>query len=158
MKFALSSILFMVLGVAAADESPSYPIDERFRELESKLTENTHACEERSNGGGRTCETSERQKLERSYPFRGSRQYVRQYYLPQDTKALLTKRDELRSQQKTARSQQDFWIDSPRPAGELTKEMLSFELGLIENELEVRKRKGKNALRDATRDLKRVLN
>lgn len=147
----------LVCWMCSAQAEDSYPVDERFRELETKLTENTHECVERSSGG-RQCATSERQKLERSFPFRGTRQYVRQYYLPQDTKQLLRTRDELRTSQGRARSQQDFWVDAPRPAGELTKEMLSFELGLIEKELETRKRKGRTELRNATRDLKRVLN
>lgn len=149
-------ILVFCMSVTAQAED-AYPVDERFRELETKLTENAQECLERSSGG-RQCATTERQKLERSFPFRGTRQYVRQYYLPQDTKQLLRIRDELRTSQERARSEHDFWIETPRPAGELTKEMLSFELGLIEKELDTRKRKGRTELRNATRDLKRVLN
>lgn len=158
MRLAGTAVLCMFLTAAAADEPPAYPIDERFRDLEIKLSENAKACVEHSDAGGPYCERSERNKLERRFQFRGTREYVRQYYLPQDTKELLTTRDELRDQQKAARSQKDYWVDSPRPPGELTKEILSFELNLVDKELENRKRKGRNAIRDATRDLKRVLN
>jgi len=143
---------------AEAESDPkAFPTDERLRDLELKLHENVQTCIKRSSGGGPYCDTSERQRLERSFPFRGTRQYVRQYYLPLDTKSLFKTRDELRETSKVARSERDYWVDTPRPAGELTKEMLQAELTLVDKELDVRKRKGKNAMRDLTRDLERMV-
>lgn len=144
---------------AQASETTEYPIDDRQKSLELKIQENVTLCIERSPGSRAiNCEAIERQRLERECPFRGTRQYVRQYYLPLETQELLKVRDELKKQQPLARSQRDFWVDAPRPAGELTKEVIGAELGQIATELEQRKRKGQNAFRNMERDLKRVLN
>jgi hypothetical protein len=149
-----AAALLLIGWGSAFGQTPSseYPIDPKFAQVEEKLSEEVSAC----TNGRSLCERTARSRLEREFPFRGSRKYVQTYYLPMSTLELLGVRKELLAQGDSARSQRDFWVDNPRPPGELTREMIRAELQLVDAELKKRNGGGARAVQDLTHDIGKI--
>jgi hypothetical protein len=153
----VATALVMTMSQVCADApSPNYPTDDRLRIFETTLQENVRTCMERPSTQA-LCTAVYKQRLQRQYPMRGTRQYFHDYYLPMTTPQLIALRDQLQDQQHRARSQRNFWIDNPRPPGELTQEMLGNELVLVDQELQKRQHQSTQSIQALQRDLKRII-
>lgn len=86
------------------------------------------------------CKSDVRAKQELTGTVRGTREYARATYLKLDSEELEKTRLRLMEEQDRARDLQDFSRVNKRPPGEVIKEMLGVELGIIEDELRRRGR------------------
>lgn len=133
------TVLFAVpVVVHAAEERP---FDSQLKVIEENIEAETAKCREHKNPMAKVrCREDvwDRQKL--SGKMRGTRTYAESNYLKLPTEDLEKKHNELLKQQDRARDLQDFARINPRPPGELTKEALGVEIGVIEEELRRRGR------------------
>lgn len=137
-KAILAVLVAVPVTVHAAEERP---FDSQLKVIEESIEVETAKCRDHKNPMAKVrCREDvwDRQKV--NGKMRGTRTYAETNYFKLPTEDLEQKHNELSKQQDRARELQDFSRVNPRPPGELTKEALGVELGVIEEELRRRGR------------------
>jgi len=134
-------VLVVFLTTTAPHAASDYPSDAKLKEIETRLAIDGKSCDTNKNPMKMVnCHRALREAQEHTASMRGTREYAKATYLGLATPELEKIRVDLMKQQDRAREVRDFSRTFPRPPGELTKESLGVELGVIEDELRRRGR------------------